>query len=259
MRLCRERIPTVMHEEPVVTNNITRCFMSGGILGYAYAQGVSSWPVNYDYNLILDRCVVANNQGRAGAMRLCNQGALKKSDPSPYVYATNCLFACNKSVAVEGSGATATFWGRGEFVNCTIAGNSPAGKVFHLANQDAATCPANAEVCKLVNTIISDNGDVPTYESTYGPITARNSIFPEAEAATYAGKGNLVGPAVFRGTGKTPYALKENSPGYGTGDASIWTLKDVDLVGKRRLNSKNSVDMGCYRSHPVFGLVISFR
>ena len=247
---------TAILRDCVITNNITRCSGSGGILGYAFTGNASDWAANYDYNLILDRCVVAENQGRCGVMRLCNQGALKKSDHCAHVYATNCLFACNKSVAVGTSGASATFWCRGEFVNCTIAGNSPAGKVFHLANQDAATCPANAEVCKLVNTIISDNGDIPTYDSTYGPITARNSVFREAEAATYAGKGDLVGPAIFRGTGTAPYVLTKRSPGYGTGDASIWTEKDLDLVGKRRLNSDKSVDMGCYRSHPLGGLIV---
>lgn len=248
---------TAILRDCVITNNISRCRGSGGILGYAHV-GEMSWDAQYDYKLILERCVVAGNQGRCGAMRLCNKSLAAASGPCPLVYATNCLFACNRSVAVESSGASATIWGRGEFVNCTIAGNSPNGKVFHLANESADS-PKNVQCCKLINTIVSGNGsNVPTYNSTYGPVTARNSIFSEAGGADYAGKGNLTGPAIFCGTGETPYALKKNSPGYGTGDASIWGKWDVDLEGKTRLNYDGSVDMGCYRSHSNSGLLLIF-
>ena len=188
---------------------------------------------DYNYNLVLDRCIVAGNQGRFGVMRLNSSGSPAEGVDLPHVYATNCLFVSNKSIDRGTYAANKTFFGRGEFVNCTITGNRPATVsgsklLFNMVN--TTDCP-NAKACNFVNTVISDNDNATTYDTSggRGPISARNCIFPEAGDAAYTGKGDLVGPAIFRGTGTTPYALKKNSPGYGTGDASIWTKDDVDL------------------------------
>ena len=246
----------------VITNNVNRS-MFGGAIGYVYVTGggpIPNFKLDYNYDLVLDRCVIADNQGRFGALRLSSSTSPAQDVALPHVYATNCLFASNKSINRGNQTANRTFLGRGEFVNCTITGNRPATVsgsklLFNMVN--TTDCP-NAKACNFVNTVISDNDNATTYDTSggRGPISARNCIFPEAGDAAYTGKGDLVGPAIFRGTGTTPYALKKNSSGYGTGDASIWTKDDVDLEGKTRLNRNGSVDMGCYRSHLDLGLLL---
>ena len=205
---------------------------------------------NYKYDLVLDRCVVSNNQGRVAVMRLCQKGdlALSLAD-SPRVYATNCLFAANTSIQVGESVAIRAFMCRGEFVNCTIAENATTTsmELFNMLNSGTG-CPQNAAVAKFVNTVVSGNACMATYLPQYGDINARSCIFPEAAAGSYSAVGNLAGPAVFRGKGVEPHALKTRSPGCGAGDASIWSKGDFDLVGRPRLNRDGTVDMGCYAS-----------
>lgn len=239
----------------VVAGNVTRCVAHGGTLGYLYTTGCG-YSLNYKYTLVLDRCIVSNNQGRVAVMRLCNSGNvnLQLAD-SPRVYATNCLFAANKSIQVGESGsANRLFMCRGEFVNCTIAENETAAQVelFNLMNEGTG-CPQNAAVAKFVNTIVSGNACMATYLPQYGDINARSCIFPEAVAGNYSAAGNLAGPAVFRGKGVAPHALKTRSPGCGAGDASIWSKGDFDLVGRPRLNRDGTVDMGCYASRRRLG------
>ena len=225
---------------------LERCVISNVVSGAQYGAGAigSLWEGNGTRpSLVLDRCQIVNCRGRSGAMRM-------GSNKQGYVYATNSLFAANQSIDRGASLANSVVVARGEFVNCTFADNVSAEGRFIIDasnSNEASGSQQNAGLIKFVNTVVSGNGGLATYNSDYGQIAASHSLFPEA--STYS-SDNLVGPAVYSGRGASPYALMLDTAGSRAGDASIWTADDLDLIGEKRLFIKGSViavDMGCYQ------------
>ena len=221
-----------------------RCRIFNNVSKSGYGAGGFSWIAQAGgIRLVLDRCVVSNNTGRAGIARL----AMNQSHDNR-IYATNCLFVANRSVDVAGSDATYSATKplaivRGEFVNCTIADNSGADALFALSTN-------NGNDCKVVNTVISNNrvstpsgAGMTTFDG--GAAGVRYSLYPEA-----SDDNNVAGPAEFVAKGKAGYYLKRGTPGACAGDASIWNAAGIDLAGKPRIGLKGgvaSVDMGCYQ------------
>ena len=201
---------------------------------------------NDNYYVSLTRCRFVNNAARMGAIR----AAPNYTSHNEFAV-TNCLFADNFSrKSVNGASTTAgpTFWLKGEFVNCTFAGNNtedPNGGLLNCVNMSQQYC---TDIIVLKNCVISGNGLATTMivngEQTVLP-TIATSIFPEC--ASDDANGNLAGPAVFKGGMCEPYALRTGSPGIGAGALLGWTKKDTDLAGRRRVQG-GSVDMGCYQS-----------
>lgn len=263
------------HQNPQVGNNVSarggavslasgqrfvleQCVISNVVSGAQYGAGAigSLWEGNGTRPLlVLDRCQIVNCRGRSGAMRM-------GSNKQGYVYATNSLFAANQSIDRGASLANSVVVARGEFVNCTFADNVSAdGKYIIDASNgnEASGSQQNAGMIKFVNTVVSGNGSLATYNAAYGQISASHSLFPEA--STYS-SDNLVGPAVYSGRGASPYALKPYTAGSRAGDASIWTADDLDLIGEKRLFIKGSViavDMGCYQPSIQCGFCIFVR
>ena len=224
-------------EQCVISNVVSGAQYGAGAIGSLW-EGSGTRP-----SLVLDRCQIVNCRGRSGAMRM-------GSNKQGYVYATNSLFAANQSIDRGASLANSVVVARGEFVNCTFAANVSAdGKYIIDASNgnEVSGSQQNAGLIKFVNTVVSGNGNLATYNANYGQINASHSLFPEA--STYS-SDNLVGPAVYSGRGASPYALMLDTAGSRAGDASIWTADDLDLIGEKRLFIKDSViavDMGCYQ------------
>jgi len=225
---------------------LERCVISNVVSAAQYSAGAigSLWEGNGTRpSLVLDRCQIVNCRGRSGAMRM-------GSNKQGYVYATNSLFAANQSIDRGAALANSVVVARGEFVNCTFAANVSAdGRYIIDASNgnEASGSQQNAGMIKFVNTVVSGNGSLATYNSDYGQIAASHSLFPEALAYS---SDNIVGPAVYSGRGASPYALMLDTAGSRAGDASIWTADDLDLIGEKRLFIKGlviAVDMGCYQ------------
>lgn len=228
---------------------LEQCVISNVVSGAQYSAGAigSLWEGNGTRpSLVLDRCQIVNCRGRSGAMRM---GSSKQG----YIYATNSLFAANRSIDRGASAANSIAVARGEFVNCTFADNVSAEGRFIIDasnSNEASGSQQNAGLIKFVNTVVSGNGGLATYNSDYGQINASHSLFPEASAYS---SDNIVGPAVFSCRQTAPYALNLNTAGSRTGDASFWTADDLDVIGEKRLFIRGSViavDMGCYQ-HPI--------
>ena len=202
--------------------------------------------------LILDRCAVVGNRGRMGVLRMYWTRSTNPDVPA-HLYATNCLFAGNQSIAIDkDSVASSTFYGAADFVNCTIVSNV-TGEAAVLFNK------AKSAECNLLNTIISGNTTVGTYEAESVP-SATYSMFPEA-GGTPASSKNVTGPAEFGKKDSVPYYLRRQSPGADAGDASIWSAADVDLRGKPRTHAVNggqAVDMGCYQWYSLGMMILLF-
>ena len=222
---------------------LEQCVISNVVSGAQYGAGAigSLWEGNGTRpSLVLDRCQIVNCRGRSGAMRM-------GSNKQGYVYATNSLFAANQSIDRGASLANSVVVARGEFVNCTFAANVSAdGKYIIDPNNsnEASGSQQNAGLIKFVNTVVSGNGSLATYNANYGQINASHSLFPEASAYS---SDNLTGPAVFYGKG---YRIVRFTPGAYAGDASIWGYNAQDLAGKDRVTvrgGKKYVDMGCYQ------------
>ena len=221
-----------------------RCRIVNNVSKSAYGAGAFSWiAYSGGVRLVLDRCVVSNNIGRSGAVRLAMNSSYDNR-----IYATNCLFAANRSVDVTGSEASFSATPpfaiiRGEFVNCTIADNSGVDRLLALSTN-------NGNDCKVINTVISNNRvSMPSgaISTTFvdGAANVRYSLYPEA-----SGGGNVAGPAVFVAKGKAGYLLERGTPGAGAGDATIWGDGALDLAGKARVKTSGvdkRVDMGCYQ------------
>ena len=208
------------------------------------ADGAGAINVKADSNvrIVLNRCRFENNTSRCG---FCRGGGGYVT--GNYVAATNCLIANNVCLKVTDGGSQmpiAMAWLRGEFVNCTITGNTsednPDIGLMRCIRQSQATY--NPEGLLLENCIVSGNGlnmvctgdDLPT---------VRHSMFPECGAGD--ADGNIAGPAAFIGKGDDPYRLAAGSPGINAGAPLGWTARDTDLSGRRRLCGR-AVDMGCY-------------
>lgn len=233
-----------------------RCRIVNNVSKSAYGAGAFSWiAYSGGVRLVLDRCVVSNNIGRSGAVRLAMNSSYDNR-----IYATNCLFAANRSVDVAGSEASFSAAPpfaiiRGEFVNCTIADNSGVDRLFALGS-------SNGNDCKVVNTVISNNREsMPSgaISTTFvdGAANVRYSLYPEA-----SDNNNITGPAVFVTKGKSSYYLQRDTPGAGAGDASIWGDGAQDLAGKPRVKisgANSCVDMGCYQMPDSRGFTIFVR
>ena len=236
-------------EQCVISNVVSGAQYSAGAIGTLWG-GSGSRP-----SLVLDRCQIVNCRGRSGAIRM-------GSSIQGYIYATNSLFAANQSIDRGTSSANSVVVARGEFVNCTFADNVSAEGRFIIDasnSNEASGSQQNAGLIKFVNTVVSGNGSLATYNATYGQITASHSLFPEASAYS---SDNIVGPAVYSGRGASPYALMLDTAGSRAGDASIWTADDLDLIGEKRLFIKGSViavDMGCYQPSIQSGFCIFVR
>ena len=236
-------------EQCVISNVVSGAQYGAGAIGSLW-EGSGTRP-----SLVLDRCQIVNCRGRSGAMRM-------GSNKQGYVYATNSLFAANQSIDRGASLANSVVVARGEFVNCTFADNVSAEGRFIIDasnSNEASGSQQNAGLIKFVNTVVSGNGGLATYNSDYGQITASHSLFPEAPAYS---SDNIVGPAVYSGRGASPYALMLGTAGSRAGDASIWTADDLDLIGEKRLFIKGSViavDMGCYQPSIQSGFCIFVR
>ena len=238
---------------------LERCVISNVVSAAQYSAGAigSLWEGNTTWRpaLFLDRCQIVNCRGRSGAIRM---GSSKQG----YIYATNSLFAANRSIDRGASAANSIAVARGEFVNCTFADNVSAEGRFIIDasnSNEASGSQQNAGLIKFVNTVVSGNGGLATYNSDYGQIAASHSLFPEASAYS---SDNIVGPAVYSGRGASPYALMLDTAGSRAGDASIWTADDLDLIGEKRLFIKGSViavDMGCYQPSIQSGFCIFVR
>ena len=196
---------------------------------------------------VLTRCRFVGNVARSPIARLSWEGA----DRSP-LYATNCLFAANESVATKSwfpdqpeatTERFAEIFAWGEMVNCTFVGN--VAKTMFVVNGDFRM--------KVVNCVFQDN-EIEQYEN--GIQLMRDvsySLYPEATGEN----GNVVGPAKFNGADPSnPYRLAVGSPGIDAGTNLGWTKADRDLIGNCRLVGRR-VDMGCYE-YPPRGLVIYF-
>ena len=235
---------TAILQDCVISNNESRCGYGGG----AFAGPGENAQSNH--RALLVRCAVVGNCGRMGVLRLARY--VDKSAEA-HLYATNCLFAGNQSIAIDkDSVASSTFYGAADFVNCTIVSNV-TGEAAVLFNK------AKAKECKLLNTIISGNTTVRTYDAGYAP-SATYSMFPEA-GGTPASSKNVTGPAEFRERDSVPYYLRRQSPGADAGDASIWSAADVDLRGKPRTHAVNggqAVDMGCYQWYSLGMMILLF-
>ena len=224
-------------ERCVISNVVSAAQYSAGAIGSLW-EGSGTRP-----SLFLDRCQIVNCRGRSGAIRM-------GSNKQGFVYATNSLFAANRSIDRGASTANSIVVARGEFVNCTFADNvSAEGKFIIDANNsnEASGSQQNAGLIKFVNTVVSGNGGLATYNSNYGQITASHSLFPEA--STYS-SDNLAGPAVYSGRDASPYALKPYTAGFRAGDASFWESEALDIAGNKRINVRGGnkyVDMGCYQ------------
>ena len=235
---------TAILQDCVISNNESRCGYGGG----AFAGPGENAQSNH--RALLVRCAVVGNRGRMGVLRIARY--MDKSAEA-HLYATNCLFAGNQSIAIdEVSPASSTFYGAADFVNCTIVSNV-TGEAAVLFNK------AKAKECKLLNTIISGNTTVGTYDAGFAP-SATYSMFPEA-GGTPASSKNVTGPAEFRERDSVPYYLRRQSPGADAGDASIWSAADVDLRGKPRTHAVNggqAVDMGCYQWYSLGMMILLF-
>ena len=245
-----ERDATAILRDCVISNNESRCGYGGGAFSCFGAWGSQTTLNPASNRLILDRCAVVDNRGRMGVLRLYwNNG----SDTPAHLHATNCLFAGNQAITIaQGLTASSTFYGAADFVNCTIVSNV-TGETAVLFNK------AKAKECKLLNTIISGNTTVRTYDAGYAP-SATYSMFPEA-GGTPASSKNVTGPAEFRERDSVPYYLRRQSPGADAGDASIWSAADVDLRGKPRTHAVNggqAVDMGCYQWYSLGMMILLF-
>ena len=226
---------------------LERCVISNVVSAAQYSAGAigSLWEGNTTWRpaLFLDRCQIVNCRGRSGAIRM---GSSKQG----YIYATNSLFAANRSIDRGASAANSIAVARGEFVNCTFADNVSAEGRFIIDasnSNEASGSQQNAGLIKFVNTVVSGNGSLATYNANYGQINASHSLFPEASAYS---SDNLVGPAVFRRRQTAPYALNLNTAGSRTGDASFWESEALDIAGNKRINVRGGnkyVDMGCYQ------------
>ncbi|MBR2355240.1 MAG: sigma-70 family RNA polymerase sigma factor [Kiritimatiellae bacterium] len=225
---------------------LEQCVISNVVSGAQYGAGAigSLWEGNGTRpSLVLDRCQIVNCRGRSGAMRM-------GSNKQGYVYATNSLFAANQSIDRGASLANSVVVARGEFVNCTFAANVSAdGKYIIDPNNsnEASGSQQNAGLIKFVNTVVSGNGSLATYNANYGQINASHSLFPEASAYS---SDNIVGPAVYSGRGASPYALMLDTAGSRAGDASFWESEALDIAGNKRINVRGGnkyVDMGCYQ------------
>ena len=223
---------------------LERCVISNVVSAAQYSAGAigSLWEGNTTWRpaLFLDRCQIVNCRGRCGVMRM---GSSKQG----FVYATNSLFAANRSIDRGASAANSIAVARGEFVNCTFADNVSAEGRFIIDasnSNEASGSQQNAGLIKFVNTVVSGNGGLATYNSDYGQIAASHSLFPEASAYS---SDNLTGPAVFYGKG---YRIVRFTPGAYAGDASIWGYNAQDLAGNDRVKVRGGnkyVDMGCYQ------------
>lgn len=237
---------------------LERCVISNVVSAAIYGSGAIAtlWEGRTArQSLYLDRCKIINCRGRSAVARM---GLNKQSN----IYASNTLFAANQSIDCGTSAANSILITRGEFTNCTFADNisSPGKFIFDASNSnEAANEQQNAQMIKLVNTVISGNGDLATYNALYGQITAKHSLFPEA--LTYS-SDNIVGPAVYSGKKNAPYSLKLDTAGSRAGDPSIWTLNDLDITGEKRLFKRGAliaVDMGCYQFPALTGFMILVR
>ena len=197
-------------------------------------------------NVVLDRCRFWRNCGRCGFCR----GA-PNIQSSNYFYVTNCLVAecCSRDAAASrDTAALPICFCRGDFVNCTFAGNTveetdgAIRSLFRCKGRAGDECATAADILK--NCIVSGNPNLPTGLDGALP-TCSNTVYPECPAGD--ANGNLPGPVTFKGRGATPYALRAGSSGIGAGALLGWTKEDVDLAGHRRVTG-GSVDMGCYQT-----------
>ena len=244
----------------VFSNNVCHSSQTAGVFSYGPDSSARA-----TYTLVLDRCRVVGNKGRMSVIRSsADSVGAKDKTADAKLFATNCLFAGNESIACGASTANRTLWFQGEMVNCTVTGNrTGSGKgVFGFVRPDGSDAGN-----KIVNTVISGNtvgsgGEVAqTYDDSTA-INAANSLFPEATTADYRAKDNVAGPAVFVRKNAAELALKRRTPGAEAGDASFWTEKAVDLIGNPRVKGRGAdkkVDMGCYQWPVSMGLVFLLK
>ena len=199
------------------------------------------------------RCRILRNA--SGGTAIVSGGTSNLDNPS---LIENCLIAENEVRRRSGS-AIALSANSGAslvLVNTTVANNKVlGGGGVDCGNGTSTQYPA---LCSVTNTIVSGNisgsGETAVEMDVIG-----TAFFPERakighccylEAGEGDGNFNIAKDPRLKGRGKEPYALKSGSPCVGTGDASVWTADDIDLVGNPRLHVKGgvSVDMGCYEN-----------
>lgn len=251
-----------------------RCVIYNNRISSGYGAGAISWsgnPPDSGLRLVLDRCVISNNTGRAGAIRVHMATGYDSQ-----VAMTNCLIVGNVSqdVITSDSGTLSAFQAfglmRGTMVNCTVASNQINGSVLSLGHNNTDKSETPEGVFSCVNTVISGNTSVatpgvelPAVSAGVGTAWARYSMLPEATNATDRVNGNIAGPAVFMETCATPYKLAKKSVGTSAGDASVWAGRTdaTDLEGLPRVSGSShpKIDMGCYQWMLPGGLVLLVR
>jgi hypothetical protein len=165
----------------------------------------------YVYN-----CIIRGNTNTAGQV-----AGVYLGDVNSARIANSLLF----NNTMTGGSGSAAIQGQGSVVNCTVAGNSPAG----------------ISASAVYNTI--SDGAINATEVLY-------SLSPNL----HAGAGNLSGTPSFADAGAGDYHLVENSIGIDQGRNAYNTLPN-DLDGRARIVSV--IDMGAYESLPAEGLAIS--
>ena len=201
----------------------------------------------------LNRCRILRNNVKGSSFIVC--AAWNKGTP---VRIENCLIAENTLTMKDAYVVimTANASAEARVLNTTLVNNEGCGvsygdnigvkypSQFYMTNCIVwANFPAGATVATNV------------IGSAEKPMLAHNCY---SEAVEDDSNFNIAQDPQLRTFGRKIYQPKSSSPCVATGDASLWTTNDVDLLGNPRLTKGVTVDMGCFE--PVIpGLLLMVK
>ena len=235
----------------VITNNSSKssfCDCSGAVviedclIEENSMKGNISRLLTLSAGAHLNRCRILRNNVKGSSFIVC--AASSKGTP---VCIENCLIVENtlpsKSAYAVAMPANASAEAR--VLNTTLVNNEGGGIAY--GNNVGVAHPSQFY---MTNCIVWANFPVGATVATNvigsaeKPMLAHNCY---SEAVEDDGNFNIAQDPQLRTFGRKIYQPKSSSPCVATGDASLWTADDVDLLGNPRLR-KGTVDMGCYQA-----------
>ena len=192
------------------------------------------------------RCLIADNVG-------ASQGVICASIYVTHIF-RNCLICGNtgKSTAgvVSGSGASNYF----KFESCTVTGNRTETGTVGGINIAGCGTTANTWVKNCV--VWGNEGPEGAVQLNADAAKVSYSCYPEADPTN--ANGNTPDDPKLRTVKRYRGYPSPAGSCYEAGNATGWTVDDVDLSGAPRLRD-GKIDIGCYQAVPLPGLLLMLK
>ena len=190
------------------------------------------------------RCLIADNVG-------ASQGVICASIYVTHIF-RNCLICGNtgKSTAgvVSGSGASNYF----KFESCTVTGNRT--ETGTVAGINIAGCGTTANTWVKNCVVWGNEGPEGAVQLNADAAKVSYSCWPEATREN----GNTPDDPKLRTVKRYRGYPSPAGSCYEAGNATGWTVDDVDLSGAPRLRD-GKIDIGCYQAVPLPGFMLMLK